>query len=157
MEAEKQRRMEAARTADSVDSSRAGRAPNASGLTQFRPPLGHRGRFRLPAGLIYLDGNSLGPLPVGRRSGSPSVIDQEWGEGLIGSWNSAGWIDLPQRVGAKIASLIGAHDDEVIAADSTSVNLFKVLAAALQLRPERRTHPLRARQLSRPTSTSPRA
>ena len=103
------------------------------------PLAGHRAEFRLPAGLIYLDGNSLGPLPVATEARLASVIAQEWGEGLIGSWNSAGWIDLPQRVGAKIASLIGAQEDEVVAADSTSVNLFKVLAAALQLRPERRT------------------
>jgi kynureninase len=103
------------------------------------PMAGHRARFRLPAGVIYLDGNSLGPLPVSTEARVASAIAQEWGEGLIGSWNSAGWIDLPQRVGAKIASLIGAHDDEVIAADSTSVNLFKVLAAALRLRPDRRT------------------
>lgn len=103
------------------------------------PLAGHRSQFRLPPGLIYLDGNSLGPLPVATQERLASVIGQEWGEGLIGSWNSAGWIDLPQRVGAKIAALIGAHGDEVIAADSTSVNLFKVVAAALQLRPERRT------------------
>ncbi len=99
----------------------------------------HRAQFRLPPGLIYLDGNSLGPLPVGTPERVAAAVTQEWGEGLIGSWNSAGWIDLPQRVGAKIASLVGAHADEVVAADSTSVNLFKVLAAALHLRPDRRT------------------
>jgi kynureninase len=99
----------------------------------------HRAQFRLPPGLIYLDGNSLGPLPAGTPDRVAAAVSQEWGEGLIGSWNSAGWIGLPQRVGAKIASLIGARDDEVVAADSTSVNLFKVLAAALQLRPDRRT------------------
>ena len=103
-------------------------------------PLGaHRARFLLPAGLIYLDGNSLGPLPASTAQRVAAVVTQEWGDGLIGSWNNAGWIDLPQRVGAKIASLIGAHDDEVVAADSTSVNLFKVLAAALRLNPDRRT------------------
>ena len=99
----------------------------------------HRSRFRLPPGLIYLDGNSLGPLPLSTQARVASVIAQEWGDGLIGSWNSAGWIGLPQRVGAKIASLVGAREDEVVAADSTSVNLFKVLAAALRLRPDRRT------------------
>ncbi len=98
----------------------------------------HRLQFSLPPGLIYLDGNSLGPLPAGTAARIATAVSQEWGEGLIGSWNSAGWIGLPQRVGAKIAALVGAHDDEVVAADSTSVNLFKVLAAALQLRPDRR-------------------
>ena len=99
----------------------------------------HRAQFRLPQGLIYLDGNSLGPLPAGTPGRLAAAVTQEWGDGLIGSWNSAGWIGLPQRVGAKIASLVGARADEVVAADSTSVNLFKVLAAALQLRPDRRT------------------
>ncbi len=98
-----------------------------------------RGEFLLPPGLIYLDGNSLGPLPAATAGRIGAVVSQEWGEGLIGSWNSAGWIDLPRRVGAKIATLVGARADEVIAADSTSINLFKVLAAALRLRPERRT------------------
>jgi kynureninase len=98
-----------------------------------------RAEFLLPPGLIYLDGNSLGPLPAATASRVEAAVSQEWGEGLIGSWNSAGWIDLPRRVGAKIATLVGARADEVIAADSTSVNLFKVLAAALRLRPGRRT------------------
>ncbi|HZH07505.1 MAG TPA: kynureninase [Lautropia sp.] len=108
-------------------------------LDQEDPLSAHRARFRLPPGLIYLDGNSLGPLPAGTQARVSAAIGQEWGVGLIGSWNNAGWIGLPQRVGAKIASLVGAGDDEVIAADSTSINLFKVLAAALQLRPDRRT------------------
>ena len=103
------------------------------------PLIGFRARFRLPPGLIYLDGNSLGPLPAGTPDRVAATVNQEWGEGLIGSWNGAGWIGLPQRVGGKIAALIGAHADEVVAADSTSVNLFKLLAAALQLRPDRRT------------------
>ncbi len=98
-----------------------------------------RGQFVLPGGVIYLDGNSLGPLPAATADRVAAAVSQEWGEGLIGSWNSAGWIDLPRRVGAKIATLVGAGADEVIAADSTSVNLFKVLAAALRLRPKRRT------------------
>ena len=103
------------------------------------PLAGFRARFRLPPGLIYLDGNSLGPLPAGTPDRVAAAVIQEWGEGLIGSWNSAGWIGLPQRVGGKVAALVGAHADEVVAADSTSVNLFKLLAAALQLRPDRRT------------------
>ncbi len=98
-----------------------------------------RSRFRLPPGVIYLDGNSLGPLPVDTVARVAEVVSDEWGEGLIGSWNTAGWIDAPKRVGRKIAQLIGVPGDDVVAADSTSVNLFKVLSAAVQLRPERRT------------------
>ena len=104
-----------------------------------RDPLaGMRERFHLPEGLVYLDGNSLGPLPLTVRDRLREVVDREWGDGLIRSWNQAGWIDLPARVGGRIAPLIGAAADEVIVADSTSLNLFKLLAAALRLRPERR-------------------
>jgi len=88
--------------------------------------------------VIYLDGNSLGPLPRRAASRIAEVVEREWGEGLITSWNRAGWIDLPTRVGDKIARLIGARPGEVIVADSTSVNLFKVLAGALALVPGRR-------------------
>ena len=97
------------------------------------PLAAHRESFALPPGVIYLDGNSLGPLPRATADRVDEVVEREWGEGLIRSWNAAGWIDAPRRVGAKIARLIGAHDDEVICADSTSINLFKVLAAALHL------------------------
>jgi kynureninase len=91
-----------------------------------------RQRFSIPEGMIYLDGNSLGALP---RTTLPRVADmvaREWGHDLIQSWNKADWIGLPQRVGARVATLIGANADEVIAADSTSVNLFKLAAAALK-------------------------
>ncbi len=99
-----------------------------------RDPLAPRRReFALPAGVIYLDGNSLGPLPVSTSTRVREVIDSEWGRGLIGSWNSAGWIDLSRRVGAGIAKLIGAQDDEVICADSTSINLYKALGTALRM------------------------
>jgi kynureninase len=97
-----------------------------------------RDQYFLPRGVIYLDGNSLGALPRVTRSRLNEVIQQEWGERLIRSWNESGWIDAPQRVGDKIARLIGAQPSEVIVADSTSINLFKTLAAALALRPERR-------------------
>ncbi len=97
-----------------------------------------RSRFRLPEGVIYLDGNSLGALPNGVPARVSRLIEQEWGEGLIASWNTAGWIDLPQQVAGKIAPLIGAEAAEVMVADSTSVNLFKLLVAAARLRPERR-------------------
>lgn len=95
-----------------------------------------RGAFDLPPG-IYLDGNSLGPLPRRARERLRACVDAEWGRDLIASWNTAGWVELPRRVGRRIAPLIGAEPDAVRATDSTSVNLFKTLAAALALRPER--------------------
>ncbi len=96
-----------------------------------------RDRFDLPDGVIYLDGNSLGPLPKATRERLHRVVDGEWGEGLIRSWNDADWIGMPQRVGAKIAPLIGAQAHEVIACDSVSVNLAKLIGAALSLNPGR--------------------
>ncbi|HQR22698.1 MAG TPA: kynureninase [Burkholderiaceae bacterium] len=93
----------------------------------------HRQAFALPPDVIYLDGNSLGALPRATPARVRDVVEREWGDGLIRSWNDAHWIDYPRRVGAKIARLVGAPADEVICADSTSVNLFKVLAAALRL------------------------
>jgi kynureninase len=102
-------------------------------------PLAHcRARFKLPAGIIYLDGNSLGAMPLSVPPRLSKAVETEWAEGLIRSWNDADWYPAPQRVGGKIAGLIGAQPDEVIMADSTSVNLFKVLIAALRLRPERK-------------------
>jgi kynureninase len=97
-----------------------------------------RSRFHLPEGVIYLDGNSLGPLPRTARHRLVQVAEDEWGNGLIRSWNSAGWIELSQRIGDKLARLIGAQPGEVIVADSTSINLFKALAGGLALRPDRR-------------------
>lgn len=96
-----------------------------------------RARFILPDGVIYLDGNSLGALPRTTPGRLERVVRQEWGEGLIRSWNGAGWIDLPQRVGDKIGRLVGAAPGQVVVADSTSVNLFKALAGAVRLRPGR--------------------
>lgn len=97
---------------------------------------GFRGRFQLPE-VIYLDGNSLGALPKASVERAREIVEREWGGGLIRSWNDAEWIDLPFKVGSKIAPLIGAGAGEVVASDSTSVNLFKLLAAAFALRPER--------------------
>ena len=97
-----------------------------------------RARFTLPDGVIYLDGNSLGALPRATPGRLADAVTREWGRDLIGSWNSADWMDLPQRVGARIAALIGAGDDEVIAGDSTSVCLYKLAAAAIDLRPDRK-------------------
>lgn len=94
--------------------------------------------FELPEGLIYLDGNSLGALPKAARTRLEDVIARQWGHDLIRSWNSHDWIGLPARVGGRIAGLIGAEPTSVIAADSTSVNLFKLAAGALRLRAPRR-------------------
>ena len=101
------------------------------------PLAGFRTRFLLPPGLIYLDGNSLGALPRGVAERIAETVATEWGQGLIRSWNAAHWIDLPARVAAKLAPLIGARPAEVAVADSTSVNLYKLIVAALRLRPER--------------------
>ncbi|WP_144638425.1 kynureninase [Bordetella genomosp. 13] len=94
---------------------------------------GLRGQFQLNDDEIYLDGNSLGVLPRATAARVQEAVTQEWGQGLIRSWNDAGWIDLPQRLGNKIARLVGAGQDELVVADSTSVNLFKVMSAALGL------------------------
>ena len=103
-------------------------------------PLAHyRDRFALPADTIYLDGNSLGCLPKDTPARIAEVVAEEWGRDLIGSWNTADWIVMPQRIGGKIAPLIGAAPHEVIVCDSVSVNLFKLIAAALQMQPGRKT------------------
>ena len=96
-----------------------------------------RDRFAVPGGIVYLDGNSLGALPAETATRIEQVVREEWGGGLIRSWNEAGWIEAPRRIGDKIAGLIGAKPGEVIVADSTSVNLFKLLAGALLLQPSR--------------------
>lgn len=92
-----------------------------------------REQFDLPEGTIYLDGNSLGALPRATSARLRQVVEREWGQELIRSWNSAGWITLAQRTGDKIARLLGAGPGELVVADSTSVNLFKALSAALSL------------------------
>lgn len=94
--------------------------------------------FDLPDGIIYLDGNSLGALPRAVKARVSDVVATQWGEGLIRSWNIHDWIDLPARVGERIARLIGAAPGSVMVADSTSVNLFKALVTALRLRPGRK-------------------
>lgn len=97
-----------------------------------------RAQFDLPDGVIYLDGNSLGPLPsaVARRIGR--TVTDEWGGMLITGWNRAGWIDLPMKLGNRIARLIGAPEGSVVVADSTTMNLHKALSGALSLRPDRK-------------------
>src|SRR5579863_5405838 len=97
-----------------------------------------RERFVLPDGVIYLDGNSLGPLPKATPARISQVLEREWGRSLIRSWTDHGWIDLQFRIGEKIAQLIGAEPGTTVVADSTSVNLFKLLAAGLDQRPGRR-------------------
>src|SRR5690349_520152 len=97
-----------------------------------------RDAFSLPEGLVYLDGNSLGALPKATEQRVRDVITKQWGQDLIKSWNVHDWIGAPARIGAKIAKLIGAKPNEVVVADSTSLNVFKALHAALRLRPDRR-------------------
>lgn len=112
---------------------------HAEALDADDPLARFREAFVLPEGVIYLDGNSLGPLPRAAASRLADVAEREWGRGLITSWNAAGWIEAPMRAGAKLARLIGAQANEVVVADSTSVNLFKLAAGALSVRPGRRT------------------
>ena len=89
--------------------------------------------FALPEGVVYLDGNSLGALPKATPGRVAEVVQEEWGRGLIRSWNDAGWMAMPGRVGDKIARLIGAAPGTVMVADSTSVNLFKLLGLRWRL------------------------
>ncbi len=105
------------------------------------PLAAQRAQFALPDGVIYLDGNSLGARPRAALARAQDIITAEWGDGLIRSWNTAGWYDLPIRLGTLLAPLIGAAPDDVAVTDSTSINLFKVLAAALKMQepnPQRR-------------------
>jgi len=96
-----------------------------------------RSRFTLPEGKVYLDGNSLGAMPREVAADVQTLLEQQWGEDLIASWNTHDWIRLPSLVGEQIAPLIGAAPGQVLCADTISVNLFKLLAAALALRPGR--------------------
>ena len=112
---------------------------HALALDAADPLARFRGAFDLPDGVIYLDGNSLGPPPKATLARLAEVGEREWAQDLIRSWNVNGWIEAPLRVGGKIARLIGARSNEVAVADSTSVNLFKLAAGALSLRPGRTT------------------
>ncbi len=103
------------------------------------PLRSFRDEFRLPEGVVYLDGNSLGALPRRTPGRVREMVEREWGEGLIRSWNTAGWYDLPRGLGDRLGPLVGAAEGQIVVCDSTSINLFKVLAAALRLRPGRRT------------------
>src|ERR1700761_3764505 len=109
----------------------------AVALDRADPLAPLRDQFALPTTTIYLDGNSLGVPPSAAAQRAQTVIAAEWGEGLIRSWNTAGWFALPRRLGNKLAPLIGAADDEVVVTDTISANLFKILSAALKLANER--------------------
>lgn len=111
----------------------------AVALDAADPLARYRSAFALPDGLIYLDGNSLGPPPLAVHERLTEASRREWGEGLVRSWNTADWIGAPTRVGDKIARLVGASPGEVTVADSTTVNLFKLAAGACSLRPRRTT------------------
>jgi len=95
-------------------------------------------RFALPEGLIYLDGNSLGPLPRSVSAHVTEVVQQQWGERLIRGWNDAGWMAQPGRVGDRVGRLIGAPPGSVVLGDTLSIKVYQALAAALAMRPERR-------------------
>lgn len=112
---------------------------DALAMDRDDPLAPKRDEFALPEGVIYLDGNSLGALPRRVPARMQQAVAREWGEGLIRSWNDAGWYPAPQRTGAAIARLIGAGADEVISCDSTSVNLYKLLMGALHQQQGRRT------------------
>ena len=118
------------------------RAPRAreecAALDAADPLRALRDAFDLDPALVYLDGNSLGAPPRTAAARVAEVVREEWARGLIRSWTDAGWIDAPVRLGAKVAPLIGAAPDEVLCCDSTSVNVYKLLAAGLGARPERR-------------------
>ncbi len=98
-----------------------------------------RQRFQLPEGVIYLDGNSLGALPKATPAALTRTVEDQWADDLIASWNKHGWIDWPTRIAASLAPIVGAKSTELLIADSTSVCLFKLLAAAARARPGRKT------------------
>jgi len=112
---------------------------DAHALDAADPLAFARERFVLPEGVTYLDGNSLGALPVATADRLRDVTERQWGDDLIASWNKHGWIDWPTRIAARLAPIVGAKPTELLIADSTSVCLFKLLAAAVRARPGRRT------------------
>ena len=101
------------------------------------PLRGFRDRFVLPEGLIYLDGNSLGPMPRAAADVLNRTVEREWGHDLIASWNTAGWFDMPVRIGDRVGALLGAAPGQTVITDTTSINLYKAIHAAIGLRPDR--------------------
>ncbi|MEA3537943.1 MAG: kynureninase [Pseudomonadota bacterium] len=97
-----------------------------------------RAMFHIPEGVIYLDGNSLGPLPIAAKARAAKVIEEEWGGELIKGWNTAGWMVQPRKVGDRIARLIGAPEGSVVMGDTLSIKVYQALASALEMRPDRR-------------------
>jgi kynureninase len=114
--------------------------PDEARQLDTKDPLAFaRGRFRLPDNEIYLDGNSLGALPVAAASALANTVERQWGEDLIASWTKHDWIDWPTRIAARLGPIVGAQSNELLIADSTSVCLFKLLAAAVRARSDRQT------------------
>ncbi|MCE8439894.1 kynureninase [Rhodovulum sulfidophilum] len=97
-----------------------------------------RAQFHIPEGVIYLDGNSLGPMPVAAEARAAQAVREEWGEMLIGGWNKAGWMAMPRVLGRHVGRLIGAEPGTVVIGDTLSIKVYQALAAALAMRPERR-------------------
>ena len=97
-----------------------------------------REAFQLPEDIIYLDGNSLGALPKRSVAALSATVEQEWGEGLIRSWGTADWFSLPERLGDKLGTLMGAAPGQTVVSDSTSINIYKALRSAMALRPDRK-------------------
>jgi len=112
---------------------------DARQLDESDPLAFARARFRLPEGVVYLDGNSLGAMPAGAPAALAETAERQWGDDLIASWNKHEWIDWPTKIAAKLSPVVGASPSELLIADSTSVCLFKLLAAAARARPGRRT------------------
>lgn len=102
-------------------------------LDQSDPLDRFKEHFVLPEGVLYLDGNSLGALPVKAAQRASEVVTEQWGQGLIRSWNTAGWFEMPTRLGDKLGELLGANPGETVVTDTTSLNLFKALASALRI------------------------
>src|SRR5690606_13209934 len=106
-----------------------------TGMTDFSAT---RAKFHIPEGVIYLDGNSLVPLPVAAKARAAKVTAEEWGGELLKGWNTAGWMVQPRKVGDRIARLIGAPEGSVVMGDTLSIKGYQALASALEMRPDRR-------------------